>query len=504
MPALSSEGSKNPAPFRLLLDQKPGTLNPRATLEAQGQRVAALLFKGLTRIDSNLDARPDAALKWESRLQGKEWRFELPSQTFGELNLPAKNWRECLEEYRAGLPPSPVAKALKDWTSTTLDSDGRTLVLSFSSADPDVPRNISLLRYFHVEGETVPCRVPSPGKPVRFISSGDYQVKAGVRPNSFEPESILVLEPKNPQEHGPLQIEFVRDENTRLLKVIRGEADGVLNALPLAKTRWVQTHLKDRYTLLERPGVTVSYLAFNLRDPLLSRAEIRKAIALSIDRATLVRQKMFGFGQVASSLVSPLLENSAQPALDYDPKRAEELLEQAGFPRGKDGVRLRLTYKTTPVREGHETAVIFQSMLRKVGIELEIQVVESAVFAQAVRKGGYQLHSGRWVGVADTSILSNTLHSQGHQNRWGYQSLEMDQLLEKARSETQPEKRRLLWKAVQEKVQEDLPYFPLWYWSNALVLDRNWERGSGFQANDLSLSGALSPISRITKRKESP
>jgi ABC-type transport system substrate-binding protein len=143
-------------------------------------------------------------------------------------------------------------------------------------------------------------------------------------------------------------------------------------------------------------------------------------------------------------------------------------------------------------------------MLKKVGIELEIQVIESAVFAQAVRKGGYQLHSGRWVGVADTSILANTLHSKGPQNRWGYQNPEMDQLLEKARSEAKPEKRRLLWKAVQEKVRDDLPYFPLWYWSNALVLDRNWEKTSGFQANDLSLSGALSPISRITKRKESP
>jgi ABC-type transport system substrate-binding protein len=502
-PALSDELSQKAAPFRLLLDQKPGTLNPRATLEAQGQRVAALLFKALTRIDSNLDARPDAALKWETRQQGKEWRFELPSQSLGEPSLTPKNWLDCLEEYRAGLPPSPVAKALKDWKSTELATDGRTLVLNFVSADPDVARNISLLRYFQVEGESTPCRIPQAGKPLRWTSSGDYRVKTGIRPGSFEPDSVLLLEPVDPKAHGALQIEFVRDENTRLLKVIRGEADGVLNALPLAKTRWVQTRLKDRYALLERPGVTISYLAFNLRDPLLARSEIRKAISLSIDREALVRHKMFGFGQVASSLVSPLLENSAQPAFEYDPKRAEALLDRAGFPRGKDGVRLRLTYKTTPVREGHETAVVFQSMLRKVGIELEIQVVESAVFAQAVRKGGYQLHSGRWVGVADTSILANTLHSQGHQNRWGYQNPEMDLLLEKARSEAQPEKRRLLWKAVQEKVRDDLPYFPLWYWSNALVLDRNWEKTSGFQAIDLSLSGALSPISRITKRKES-
>ncbi len=491
---LGSAAAQAAQPLRLAMDQKPATLNPRMALDAAGQRLGSLLFRSLTRISKDLDPVPDLASGWESLDGERVWRFRIRKGIADHAGQPidAARMLGCLEEYRTGGATSLVAKTFPGWNATRLEGKGpdAKIRIELSESDPYLPRNISLLRFFVPAPGAAPCSPPQDTASV--IGSGAYRI-AGPAPGLSLPGNVLMLEPVS-REAGPIRVEFVRDENTRMLKVMRGEADAILNALPLTKTRWVQQHLQERFVVLERPGVTVSYLAFNLKDPMLARPEVRRAIALATDRDSIVRYKMFGFGSLAGSLLSPLLPDSAPVDFPYDPAQAEKILDQAGLVRGKDGVRIRLTYRTTPVREGNETARLFQAMLRKVGIELRIEVVEPAVFAQAVRKGGYQLHSSRWSGVSDASILFNTLRSDALHNRWGYRQPSMDLLLDQARKEQRPARRRELLARVQKQVMEDLPYFPLWYWSNALILDRRWQQSSGFRPEDLSLSGGLDPM----------
>jgi hypothetical protein len=53
---------------------------------------------------------------------------------------------------------------------------------------------------------------------------------------------------------------------------------------------------------------------------------------------------------------------------------------------------------------------------------------------------------------------------------------------------------------VQQKMMEDLPYFPLWFWGNALIINK--ERDPGIRPEELSLSGALEPLVRALSRKK--
>ena len=477
-------------PIRVLLDSPPLTLNPRFTLDASGQKLNALLFRGLTTIDADLNAKPDLAESWHSEDSGKKWIFRIKKSLKDNAGSPitAEKLASCLEEYRQGKPASPIKAGFPFWRGTKGRDD--LLVVELDKPDPYLPRNVTLLRYFVKKGDSEPCREPG-DEPV--TGSGRYH-EAGTPLIGLSPESDLHLVSTQVLQ-SDLDFHFVRDDNSRLLSLLRGDSDVVApNCLSLAKMRWIQMKHDADFNVIERAGVNVSYMAFNLKDPILSRKDVRLAIALAIDRVDIVKNKLFGIGTIAGSLLSPILPESTQAVFDYNPKRSRELLDQAGLKPGPDGIRFHLKYKTTPVREGLETAIIFQAMLRKIGVELSLDVVEPAVFLASIRKGAFQIYSSRWVGIADGSILYRTLRSGQNNNRVGYENTEMNEWLDRAMSEMDLAKRTAILKKVQMKMAEDLPYFPLWYWGNTVITKKSF---TGLGSTDLSLSGGLIPLGSL-------
>jgi peptide/nickel transport system substrate-binding protein len=296
-----------------------------------------------------------------------------------------------------------------------------------------------------------------------------------------------------------VRFDFVQDDNSRLLRYVRGEAELTQNGLPLTKTRYVQRALAERYRLIERDGINVSYLAFNLRDPLLAKREVRQALAEAIDRRLIVEHKLMGFCTVATSLLSPMLPESRAAEFRYDPAHAEALLDQAGYPRQKDpksGIRFELKYRTTPNREGVETALLFQNQLERIGVRVVIESVEQAVFLSGIREGRYQLYSSRWIGASDGSLFYRILRTGQPDNRVGYHDAQVDAWLDEASGAVDLTRRRALLGKVQEKIAVDLPYLPLWYWNNAIIARRGDPDFDRLEMKDLSLSGAYDPLFR--------
>lgn len=478
-------GGPDGGEVRILLDQAPLTLNPRMTLDAAGQRLGALVFRALTRIDTELEPVPDLAERWEVSEGGKKWVFRVRAGQSDQGGRPidARTIAECLGQYRNGKPPALVAISARNWKSVRAKGD--RVVFRLESPDPYLARSLSLYRYFTSDGGV--CAEPR--ELASLVGSGPY------RPERWDPArgSELGLEPVVPGKR--LRFLLVRDENTRLMKLVRGKADAVQNGLSVTKTRWLASRHGDRFALIERDGVNVAYLAFNLRDPLLARKAVRQAIAAAIPREEIVRHKLAGFAEVTGSLVSPRLPESHGAAIPYDPARAEGLLDAEGLRRAAGGRRFTLRFKTTPVREGLETALVIQEALGRIGIDVILDVVEPAVFLSSVRKGAFQLYASRWVGVADGSILFRTLRSGQPNNRARYEDPEMDRVLDRAMAEPEIARRAAILRRAQEKMAEDLPYVPLWIWTNALVVRK--ELAEGIEPRSLSLSGALEPLTRL-------
>ena len=480
-------GNKSPSdrPFRLALDQVPQTLNPRHALDAAGQRLGALIFRGLVRTDSELKPLPDLAEKWRVEAGGRIWRFWVRSGLKDHALRPidAPRLALCLERYRKGTPLSEVGVAIPFWKSASAQGD--QVILELEKANPYLIRDVALLRYFTLEdGE--PCQDPKPGQPV--VGSGTF------KPARWEssPQSEILLLPLQTGQRSAL-ITFVKDETSRTMRLLKGDVDAIQNALSPTKVRWFeQEHPRD-FRVLSRPGVSVSYLAFNLKHPILAKKKVRQAIASAIARDEIIGLKYRGSLSPAASLLAPFLLESFQPALPpFNVERAEQLLEEAGYPRDQEGIRIRLRYKTTPSHEGMEAALIFQAMLKKAGIELTLDAVEPAVFLTSVRQRAFQLYSSRWVGVSDGSILYRTLHTGQRDNRAQYESPAMDALLDEAMAESDDLRRIPVMKKIQALMAEDLPYLPLWYWTTDVVVRR--EAGTNWDARKLSASAALEPI----------
>lgn len=478
------------APLRLMIDRAPATLSPRRAADASGQRLGALIFRALTRIDSEQEPQPDLASGWRILDGGRTWAFDVKPGQLDHDGAPitAAKLAECLENYRDGKPLYLMKGAFPGWKA--VQAQGESVFLRFEQPSPYLARNVSLLRYFRVEGSPTACTEPSSA--ARVIGSGPY------RPEHWElaPEGELKLRPAaSAGDRKALTVLFVPDDNARVLKLLRGEVDVTQSSLSITKERWLQQRVPERFDFLERDGATVTLLAFNLRDPLLARLEVRQAISLAIDRDDVVKHKLMGVCKTAGSFLSPRLPESEQATFTYDPARAEALLDQAGFARpGPGGTRFELHYRTTPVREGIETALMIQDMLSRIGIHVVLDVVEPAVFLSSIRKGQFQLSASTWVGVADGSILYRTLRSGQPDNRAGYRNAEMDRLLDQASGEAQESRRIPLLKRAQTLMATELPYFPLWYWDNIAIVRKGLK---GIGSGDLSISGSYEPLTRL-------
>jgi peptide/nickel transport system substrate-binding protein len=130
--------------------------------------------------------------------------------------------------------------------------------------------------------------------------------------------------------------------------------------------------------------------------------------------------------------------------------------------------------KTSTEESTRLLAAVLQQQLREVGIALDIRTFEFATFFSDVTRGEYQLHSLRWVGGnEDPDIFEYVFHSSRitplGANRTYYSNPRADALIDQARSELDPAKRKVFYAELQQILAEDLPYIDLWYQDNVLV-----------------------------------
>ncbi|MBL7716909.1 MAG: ABC transporter substrate-binding protein [Bdellovibrionales bacterium] len=475
-----------------LMEAAPQTLNPRRAIDANGQRVIGLFFRGLTRMTEDLVPAPDGSKGWKISSDARTWTFEIDSELKDDQGLGAssQDWVQCLENYRIGKPESALAAAFPNWKGTRALGKNQ-VVLELSQPDPYLAYNLSLLKFYRLNDSKEPCT--EPGEKSQFIPNGMFRQQGKWNSN---PRTSVKISSRMGREID-VEVRFVTDDQSRTLQLLSGEVDFLQNGVSLSKALWLKKNYSQKFGSIDRDGVNVSYLGFNLRDPVLKIPGVRKALAIAIDRDSIIRHKHGSLVQLASGFVSPLIAEFSDSAnlISYDPKKAESLFDEAGFPRkGKNGSRLILHYRTTSVREGYEMGLMLKDQWKKVGIDLVIDVVEPALFLSAIKKGKFQLFSSRWVGVSDGSIYFRTLRTGQLQNRVGYSDAKMDALLDQLVREPALGQRRKILGEVEKVLLSELPYFPLFRWNNTLFYRKDRFREEDF--GKISLSGAIEPIFR--------
>jgi len=230
-------------------------------------------------------------------------------------------------------------------------------------------------------------------------------------------------------------------------------------------------------------SLTWERMEFNLDNEWLKDKRVRQAIAYGIDRAALARALFEDKQPVAHTWLAPRhpASNPNVKKYPYDPARARQLLAEAGFTPGPDGIlrdragkRVEMTFMTTAGNATREqTQQIVKEQLKAVGIEIRIDNVPAAVFLGRVAPRRQWPHLAMWASLFSPEILpfpnfhSTQIPSAANNweglNRTGWRNPENDQLLEQMNEELDEGKRIGLFRRQQTIYAEELPSLPLYF-----------------------------------------
>jgi len=269
----------------------------------------------------------------------------------------------------------------------------------------------------------------------------------------------------------------VPDAITESLELEKGSGDLAINSLPMDSLPVLAA--RPNLQIEETGGTEIQYLGFNLRDPLLSDARVRQAIACSIDRDLIVRTLLGNRARPALSLLPPShwAYNSDGHHFDYDPARAAQLLDEAGHPRAANGIRFHLTMNTSSNEGTRLLAAVLQQELAALGIALDIRSFETATFYSDIMRGAFQMYSLQWIGGNEQPDIFGYAFSTARippkgANRGHYSNVRFDAVLDDAAQNQDTIRRRADYAEAQQILARDLPAINLWYRDTVLVHNR--------------------------------
>ena len=435
--------------IRFGMANQPSGFDPRYATDATSARINQLLYQSLVRLDQNGRAKPELA-SWQM-LSPRHFRFHLIDKTVFHHGK-ALDMADVQATYQSVLHGSKISPHRASFSHVQsihlIDKD----TLDFYLARDDILFP-ALLTLGILPADLLQKHHPFHTQPV---GSGVFRFIAWP-----EPQKVVLQRNKDGQR---FELLTVKDPTVRILKLMHGEIDLLQNNLQTDQVRYLKGYPGMRY--MEGPGSTYSYIGMNLADPLLSRRNIRRAIAYALNRRQIIHHFLSDNAELAYGFFPSYhwLATSKQLAWDYQPQRAKQLLKQEGYDQNYP---LRLSFKTSNNPFSIRKATIFQYQLQQVGIKLKIQSYDWGTFYADIKKGRFQLYSLDWVGVNAPDIYRYVFHSGSipptGANRGRLQDNSVDQLIEQAEQALRIDQKQQLYRQLQQRVRDQLVYIPLWY-----------------------------------------
>ena len=423
------------------------------------------MFNGLVRFkpeDINPEKiEPDLAERWERSKDGLVWTFYLRKgvkfhKGYGEMT--AEDVKFSLEK--------AANKATSGFAGdyAALDKvdviDKYTVRITFKSPIPSV---LGILTNYHGGYIVSKKAVLEKGDKFKFdpIGTGPFMLK------EYIPKE-KVVEVRHPEffrakpKLDRVELWFMPDASSREMAYRKGEIDIVEGE---REQVWVKKMREIPGTAIEifGPGETL-VLHFNMTKKPLDDVRIRRAICHAINIDELMK---FLGPDVTEKLISPIPMNylggtDMVPRYEFNPEKAKKLLAEAGYPKGLD-----LSMVITEMSDYRRPMEQVQEQLRRVGINLKMDVITHTAFHEQIRKdvNPLVLYVCARFPTADP-LLTQFYYSKSivgtptaitnfsHYNK-------IDDLIEKARVEIDTKKQKELWAEAQRKILEEAVALPL-------------------------------------------
>ena len=424
-----------------------------------------MIYDGLVQLDASLAPQPDLAISW-TQPDPKTWLFTLrldakfqdgqrvtPDDvvyTFTTILDPKLNAR-----FRSLYEPIDKVEAVGDNQ------------VRFTLKAPYSP----LLSYLDLG--IVPKHAVEAGRDLNInpLGSGPFRF------SKWDRGSRIVLTANDDYFGGRPKIDeidlmVVPDNTARAQALESGDLDIIMSPLSpqdvnrlAADTQFHHTHL---------PGISITDLNFNVRNPVLADPGVRRAIAMLVDQNTIVQQIYGGIDVPATSILIPSLKASYSPTIrqpGYDVAGARKALAEDGWKPGpdgtlaKDGRRLAFTLSTHSEDPNRvQTIELLQNTFQQVGIDAKVAVTDWPAFIGNTQTGKYDTAFFGWTILVDPDRdMFSQFSTDGSLNFGHYSNPKVDALLARGRAVSDPKERAEAYQAAAQIIAQDVPYYVMSY-----------------------------------------
>lgn len=472
------------------------SMDPQFYVVGPNSAMARNIFDGLVNQDQKQQIEPALAVSWKT-IDDTTWEFKLRENVkfhdgsdFDAQDVVASIKRIPLASTNSPSSFAAYVKAITDVTAV----DPLTVRIKTDGPTPLLLNNLSRIAILPSEMEKATTEDMNKGKGV--IGTGPFKFV------SWSPDDNVVVA-RNDAYWGQkaawdkVTFRVFKNSSARVAAMLAGDVD-MIESIPTADTRRMEA--ADKLNVVNVAGNRIMYLHMDQaraespfakgpdgKNPLL-KPEVRRAMSLSINREAIVDRIMDGQGVPAGQVV-PEGYFGYDPAIKvdaYDPKKAKQLLADAGYPEG-----FNLTFHASNDRYPNDSKVAqaLGQFFSRIGIKTEVATLPGSVyFTRASNQefslimGGAAVETGEASGVLGP-ILETYGEKAGQGNRGRYSNAEFDTALNEARATLDDTKREELLKKATEIAMNDLGVIPLFYLANtwALKQDLNYAgRSDGY------------------------
>lgn len=464
--------------------QQPDTLNPVLSDTFAVSEAGRLIFSGLLLINEKGEWQPDLALDVPAvknggvSEDGLTVTYKIRSGVTWHDGVPFSaddvrfTWQFIIHA------AAPVVRREGYDTIAAIDTpDANTVIIHFKEYYAPYLSLFSTILPRHVL-DTGSISLEEFGKTP--VGTGPYRVK------EWQYGNAIVFEANTNYFRGrpvldTIVYKFINDSSELLSYLQAGQLDIVSN---ISAGQLEQVRAVEGYKTIMTPNLIWERMDFNLDYELFQDMRVRKAVLLGIDRQAIIDQYMRNLASPAAGDQSPLswAYNPAMTVTARDVSTARELLVQAGWRQGADGIfekdgrKLAFSLVTTAGDKTRENiAGMIAAQLQEVGVAVEVRFVTAqTLFGDALKKrrfetamyalvagldpDDYALWNSQSIPAADNGYTG--------QNFAGWRNDEVDRLTDAGRQTLDLDKRKLYYFQIQELLQQEVPVLPLYFRTN--------------------------------------
>ena len=464
----------------------PPTLDPHLTTDTTSAGVVVEIFSGLVTLNTDLQLVPDIAERWEISEDGMVYTFFLREEAkfHDGKYITASDFKWSMERAVSPDTASPVADTyLADIIGVNDALEGLTDKISGIKVIDDLTLQITIdapKAYF----------LAKLTYPTAYVLDRE-NVEAGGRnwtdnPNGSGPFRLkeyrigerIILERNENYYREPPYIDTVvmNLAGGQLMAMYENDEIDITRVGLFDLDRVLDPNEElNKELVVAPPSFSVSYVGFNTSMPPFDDTKFRQALNHAVDKELIASEVLSGLVEPAYGVLPPGFPgfNPNLQGLRYDPELARRLLAESKYPDAETRPRIVITVPGTGGTIGLDLEVVIEMWKQELGVEVEIQQMEWATYLQDLEQSKFQAFAGLgW--EADypdpQDFLDILFHSDSSINHGGYSNLEVDGVLEEARTEPDVVKRVKLYHNAEELIIKDAAWVPLWFTGERYVL----------------------------------